>query len=29
MSALQDRVNAWRHRGKKKARMGHEAPVVG
>ncbi len=29
MAALQDRVNAWRHRGKKKAEMRHEAPVVG
>ena len=29
MAALQDRVNSWRHRGKKKARIGHEAPVIG
>jgi HAE1 family hydrophobic/amphiphilic exporter-1 len=29
MSALQDRVNAWRHRGKKKVPMAHEAPVIG
>ena len=28
MSALQDRVNAWRHRGKK-VPMHHEAPVIG
>ncbi len=28
MSALQDRVNAWRHRGKK-IPMSHEAPVIG
>jgi hypothetical protein len=28
MSALQDRVNAWRHRGKK-VPMRHEAPVIG
>jgi hydrophobic/amphiphilic exporter-1 (mainly G- bacteria), HAE1 family len=28
MSALQDRVNAWRHRGKKSL-ISHEAPVAG
>jgi HAE1 family hydrophobic/amphiphilic exporter-1 len=28
MSALQDKVNSWRRRGKKVARIAHEAPVA-